>query len=562
MVLNPELRIAEFGLAQIWPFGDEEDGMDAKAARASFADPFVLIMKDDSSLLLLKADKNGELDEIDLPDPLSGPKFISASLFHDSSDTFDTRRYYDTSATESLGHLLAVLGDDGSLGLYSLPHLSIQVFYCENVHFLTTILAKDNPIPKHWKNKETLTEIILADIGDRSDRNTYLIIKTSSDDIALYQPYPAPGSVGSFQFRKICSRRIASALVEADVDDKAPKRHAAPPMRVLPSAGDFSCVFIPGAPAALVLKNAFSIPHVHDLSEPSIRALNGFHTAECPRGFAYVDSSNNLRMAQLPVGADFSHSEWVSKEVKLGLDVTHLTYLDRTASYILTTTTLTEFQLPQDDEWHPEWRDESVTFSPQVARGSIRLFSGETWKELGSFRLEPAERALCIKTLNLEVSEETHERKDLVVVGTAITKGENISVRGCIYLFDVVGVVPEPGVPETNLQLKLVAKEEVKGAVSAVSHIGSQGFLLTAQGQKCMVRGLKEDLSILPVAFMDMKYYVGVAKELKGTGLCILGDAMSGLWFVGYSVCAIGPSIPVAAETDNSPGRTIQAPAV
>jgi cleavage and polyadenylation specificity factor subunit 1 len=51
-----------------------------------------------------------------------------------------------------------------------------------------------------------------------------------------------------------------------------------------------------------------------------------------------------------------------------------------------------------------------------------------------------------------------------------------------------------------------------------------------------MVRGLKEDLSILPVAFMDMRYYVKVAKELKGTGLCILGDAISGLWFTGYSV--------------------------
>jgi len=139
--------------------------------------------------------------------------------------------------------------------------------------------------------------------------------------------------------------------------------------------------------------------------------------------------------------------------------------------------------------------------------------------------------------MNLEISEETHERKDLIVIGTAIVKGENVTSRGNIYIFDVVDVVPEPGVPETDLKLKLVAKEEVKGAVTALSQIGSQGFLLAAQGQKCMVRGLKEDLSILPVAFMDMRYYVKVAKELKGTGLCILGDAISGLWFTGYSVC-------------------------
>lgn len=51
-----------------------------------------------------------------------------------------------------------------------------------------------------------------------------------------------------------------------------------------------------------------------------------------------------------------------------------------------------------------------------------------------------------------------------------------------------------------------------------------------------MVRGLKEDGSLLPVAFMDMQCYVNVVKELKGTGMCILGDALKGLWFTGYSV--------------------------
>ena len=35
-----------------------------------------------------------------------------------------------------MGRILAVLGADGSLGLYSLPNLSIQIFYCEGVPFL------------------------------------------------------------------------------------------------------------------------------------------------------------------------------------------------------------------------------------------------------------------------------------------------------------------------------------------------------------------------------------------------------------------------------------------
>ena len=109
-------------------------------------------------------------------------------------------------------------------------------------------------------------------------------------------------------------------------------------------------------------------------------------------------------------------------------------------------------------------------------------------------------------------------------------------MKGRVYIFDIIEVVPEPDHPETHLKLKLVAKEEVKGAVTAVTEIGSEGFLLVAQGQKCMVRGLKEDGTLLPVAFIDTQCYVSVTKELKGTGLCILADVVKGVWFAGYTV--------------------------
>lgn len=143
---------------------------------------------------------------------------------------------------------------------------------------------------------------------------------------------------------------------------------------------------------------------------------------------------------------------------------------------------------------------------------------------------------MAVKNIHLEVSENTHERKDLIVVGTAIARGEDIPARGCIYVFEIINVVPDPAKAESDRKLKLIGKEPVKGAVTALSGIGGQGFLIAAQGQKCMVRGLKEDGSLLPVAFMDMQCYVNVAKELKGTGLCILGDAVKGTWFAGYSV--------------------------
>lgn len=66
---------------------------------------------------------------------------------------------------------------------------------------------------------------------------------------------------------------------------------------------------------------------------------------------------------------------------------------------------------------------------------------------------------------------------------------------------------------------------------------------MVAQGQKCLVRGLKEDGTLLPVAFIDMQCYVTVVKELKGTSMCLIADAIKGVWLTGYYVRP--PSIPL-----------------
>ena len=138
--------------------------------------------------------------------------------------------------------------------------------------------------------------------------------------------------------------------------------------------------------------------------------------------------------------------------------------------------------------------------------------------------------------MTLEISEHTHARQELVVVGTALIRGEDLPSIGRIYIFAIIDVVPEPDRPATGRKLKPIAKEDVKGAVTTLSEIGSQGFLLASHGQKCMVRGLKEDGSLLPVAFMDMQCYSTVAKELRGTGLCLMGDIIKGVWLTGYYV--------------------------
>jgi cleavage and polyadenylation specificity factor subunit 1 len=143
---------------------------------------------------------------------------------------------------------------------------------------------------------------------------------------------------------------------------------------------------------------------------------------------------------------------------------------------------------------------------------------------------------MSITVANLEVSENTHERKPFVCAGTLVVVGEDQQTRGKAYVLDVPSVVPEPDRPETGHKFKIVAKEDVKGGVTGLSGIGPQGFLLVAQGQKVLVRGLIEQDKLLPVAFMDVQCFVTVTKVLKGTGMILLGDIAKGLWFSGYMV--------------------------
>ena len=172
------------------------------------------------------------------------------------------------------------------------------------------------------------------------------------------------------------------------------------------------------------------------------------------------------------------------------------------------------------------------------------LFDRDTCTTIFTQVLDHFETVLCISTVSLEISEITHERQDMICVGTALLRGEDLPTMGKIHIYALIDVVPEPERPETGKALKLVAKEEVRGAVTALSGVGTQGFLLVAMGQKVMVRGLKEDGTMLPLTFLDVQCYVSVARELGpigpdlvgGTGLCLIGDAVKGVWLAGYMV--------------------------
>jgi hypothetical protein len=55
----------DLGLAQILPMYDDDTGAEPRIVSASFADPYLLLFRDDSSIFVAQCDDNNELEEIE-----------------------------------------------------------------------------------------------------------------------------------------------------------------------------------------------------------------------------------------------------------------------------------------------------------------------------------------------------------------------------------------------------------------------------------------------------------------------------------------------------------------
>lgn len=68
---------------------DDDTGAEPKIVSASFADPFILLLRDDSSIFVAECDDNNELEEIDREDDaLLTTKWLTGCLYTDSTGSF------------------------------------------------------------------------------------------------------------------------------------------------------------------------------------------------------------------------------------------------------------------------------------------------------------------------------------------------------------------------------------------------------------------------------------------------------------------------------------------
>lgn len=514
-----ELRTynAKLGLDQIIPMTDEETDEDLSIVHIAVSDPYVLVIRGDNSVQVL-AVQGGELETLEGEGMVTEKKWLSGCIY--------------TGVLTGRNAALFLLDADGGLHVFSLPDLT-SVYTLPNLPHLPPILAAD-AVARRVGTKATLTELLVADLGQDSATEPYLIVRTAMDDIVLYEPFHYPlrpnedSWHSSLHFRKVPFSYIPKyneQLSDAQT----------PPLKRI-QVGGYHAVNIPGGPTNLLMKESSSLPKVLEVrdTQSSQRAtvMSPVHRPGCEHGFLTINADEEVQENQLPEKTWYG-TGWSIQQVNIGEDVRHIAYHAEREVYVVATCRDIDFYFAGEDGRHPEQDD--IELRPQVPQYTIHLVSAKSHQRLQSVELGYLETVTALKVMSLEVSENTHEQKDLVVVSTAAQRGEDMPAKGAVILYDIIDVVPDPDVPESGFQLHQLAREQARGAITSIAGPLPGGFLGTAQGLKLMVRGLKEDGTCLPVAFLDAQSYTHTLKVLPGRGMWLAGDAWKGLWFGGFT---------------------------
>ncbi|KAI4851207.1 protein CFT1, partial [Aureobasidium sp. EXF-8845] len=513
---------ADLGLSQIFPIIDEETDAELTVIHSSFCDPYLLLLREDSSLQILQVDKSGDLDELERGEAALVSKWLSGNVYK-SEKTGDKA-------------LAFLLNADGGLAVFELPNLDRPVYEAPSLSVLSPVVSNESA-PRRNVGKETLAELIFADLGDETAKSPYLILRSSADDLIIYEPFhhPAAPSTSPSPFTtNLRFRKVPGLHMPKFNDDSSLSKPAA--LRVLPNVGGYSAVFMAGGSPSFVVKDASSLARIVSLRGEGVRRLSGLNSRKCEAGFVWVDTTHQgtLREGQILTNTRFASNGWsVCKFSPFSehIEVHKIAYHSERDVYVITTQEEVDFYPPEDDPRHPA-ADEEIALRPKALQFRVHLYDAKADRLIDTYDIPSYELVTSMEVMPLEVSEITHEHRLLVALGTISQRAENYAAKGCIYTLEIIDVVPEPGQPETGKKFRVFGREETKSGITAL--MGIAGLVGTAQGQKLMIRGLREDGSCLPVAFLDAQCYISSLKTLASSKLWIAADAWKGLWFGGF----------------------------
>jgi len=486
-------------------------------------------------------------------------------LYGESSVSNTTSSHLDncadgTSSKEpesKLSYWLAVCRDNGVLEIYNLPdyHLCFSVKNFPNgEHLLVDSVDYLDEHTDDLKSEKVLEpnspsvveELLFICLGGR--RMQPYIMARVNEDFLIYESFEhhTPETSGNrlqLRFKKIShglllgSKKPPTTQTKSDAGlDVVDRRSTVPWLRPFDDISGYSGVFVCGPSPHWIMMTSRGMLRIHPMSiDGPVTCFTPFHNVNCPKGFLYFNQQGELRICVLPTHLSYD-AAWPVRKVPLRCTPHFIAYHTESKTYGLATS-LGEpcskiVRVIGDGEKELEALERDERFvHPLLDKFTVQLFSPVTWEPIPNtkFELEEFERASCMQSVSLKSEGTVSGMKPYIALGTNYAYNEDITCRGRIVIFDVVEVVPEPGLPLTKNKLKVEYDKEQRGAITALDAV--QGFLVTAIGQKIYIWQLKDD-DLSGIAFIDVQIYVQSLATIKN--LILVGDIFKSITLLRY----------------------------
>ncbi|CAG8449548.1 6133_t:CDS:10 [Ambispora gerdemannii] len=292
----------------------------------------------------------------------------------------------------------------------------------------------------------------------------------------------------------------------------------------------YAGVFLTGVKPAWLISSGRSYLRFHPMvTDGGVKCFTQFHNVNCQHGFLYSNRKDFCRMSELP--SDLSYDmEWALRKVHLGRTVHEIEYHPEMQVYVIMTSRPIPFHIRDENGDPIDGEHDPAHFCPDTYRYFLELLSPVTWETVDYHEFNEDEQGLCVKCVNLHTKSTASGRKSFVAVGTGYFRGEDVGMRGTIYIFEIVEVVPEPDNPQTNHKYKMLCFEDTKGSVTAICDVN--GYLLTCVGPKIFIRAFEDNDRLISVAFIDIQIYVNSVVSIKD--FILVGDVYKSIWFLGF----------------------------
>ncbi|CAE6490781.1 unnamed protein product, partial [Rhizoctonia solani] len=561
-----------------------------KIKAAHVADPFIVVLREDDTFGLFVGDTTkGRVRRKDVSHfGENGTVCASASFFTDHTDLFQVRKPGEAVPTHSGGgshrrragessnskrraprksrggpiapatlenivdadhgtQWLVVLRKNGSFEIWTLPLIGLA-FSTDQLQGLPDVLvdsgqAHSSPVSE---GESDIEHIIVAPIGITRPK-PYLIIITKSRTLAVYEPVPAPPPPESpnkpapvrdqlaVQFVKVYSRvlpldmhdtkRVYSRVLPLDMHDT--KRVAGRSLVPFKST-NMTGVFVTGDHPFWLLKTDTSPLRTHPHTAQYVNSFTPCSIFE--KGEFLVHSDEGTTVVEWLSDVDISHEipcrAYASDDGRVYTSVAY----DVSTRHILAASALRTTFAYYDEDSNEIYTPDAAHPNPQIHCSALELITPDTWTTVDGYEFAQNEFVNAVESIPLETLSTEQGLKDYVVVGTTISRGEDLAVKGATYVFEVVEVVPEPGSKTRQYKLRLLCREDSKGAVTALC--GMNGYLVSSMGQKIFVRAFDLDEKLTGIAFMDVGVCVTSLRPLKN--LLLVGDMVKSVWFVAF----------------------------